>query len=430
MRNIKENQQGIVLVITLWVIVVLSIVALSYVKQVRMEIKMVGFQRDVTVVEELAKVGLRQAVILLQEDKIKDSGEDRFSTVFSFKEDDVFSYDGGNEAWAEGEVDNDNLYIDFPFYEAGEKVGYYYVTVEDESAKFPINNMKTNIEQIARLIELTGVEEDEAMHLAGALIDWRDRDSVVTDTGESSFGRDGSDEVAYYNPRQRRSRNEVEIPEVMIKNAPLETVDELLLIPGMTPEIVFGTIDPNEQQSRGRFGRRHLRKGEYLGLANFLTVYTNRINLNTVKPEVFEAILYPTLGDSAESLALEWADYRDGRDGIIYTADDHVLKTIDNSDMDDMHFTEVNGFTEDIMKFLTESYASISSNKFTVTCMAEYEGIQKGYRAIVARTYIPWDRLPVFGVDTFELSDLQQSRAHIRFIEPLYNVREQIEKLS
>jgi len=434
----RQKESGIVLVITLWIIVVLSTVALAYVQQVNMEIKMVGFQRDVAVVEETAKAGLRQAMILLREDKIKDSGEDVQMTITNFGDDDNFRYDGGTEAWAEGRADrsNENLYVDVPFYESGDRVGYYYVSVEDEAAKFPINNMQTSLDQIAHLLESTGVDEDDAKLLAAAIIDWRDPDSVVTDSGKQRMGGDGGDEYSYYNsgssrqPRGRgRERMDDGFPDVMIKNGPLDGVDELLLIPGMTPAIVYGTVDPDDNPSRGRMGRRRLRKGEYLGLENFITVYTNQANLNSVKTEVLEALLFPYAGENAEKIAQNWTEYRDGRDRETYTDDDEVLKTLDNSDMDDVHYTKADGFTEELFK-QAQPFLTNMSDTFDITCLAEYQGIEKGYHAIVGRQYTSWENLPIFGVDTMKLEDLEQSRVYVRVFEPIFDAKEQIAKIN
>ncbi len=419
----NTNETGIVLVITLWVIVVLSTVSLAYVRQVSLEIKMVGFQRDATVVDSVANAGLRQALILLREDRIKDSAENFKETIVEFEDDDVYQYDGGNEAWA----DNPYLYDGVPFYEKGDQVGYYYVDVEDESAKFPINNPSTNIDMIAHLIELTGVDEDDARILAGAIIDWRDPDDVPTESGGNNFGRDSTDEMVFYN--SGRSGRDQHIPQVVVKSGPLDSIDELLLIPGMTPDIVYGTVDPDDQDRRGRFSRRRTRKGEYLGLKNFISVYTQKVNINTVKSEVFEALMYPTLGDQAEKLASDWVDYRDAHDNETYTEDDNVLKTVDNSDLDDIHITNVNGFNEQLWRQMHSRYFVISSNTFVVTCLAEYEGIEKGYRVVVDRKFIPWEQLPIYGQDTDKLEDLEQVQLQVRLFEPLFDASKRIDRV-
>jgi len=369
---------------------------------------------------------------LIREDKIKDMGENIKESFMHFRDDDTYQYDGGNEAWATGQVDNRDLYVDVPFYEKDRHVGYYYVQVEDESSKFPINNPNTTLDMIAHLLQLSGVDEDESKSLAGAIIDWRDPDEAVAYTGgRSSMGQDASDEYVYYNSQsnvRRGSRRQNEMPKVFIKNGPLDSIDEFLLIPGMTPEIVYGTVDPDTQNNRGRSRSRHFRKGEYLGLRNLISVYTQLANLNTVKPEVFEALLYPSLGDQAATLADDWAKYRDGRDGETYTEDDQVLKTPNHTDTGNVHYTNVRGFPPDFFpKYL--NLFSITTDIFDVTCLAEYEGIEKGYRAVVQRNFTPWDRLPMYGYETNSLEDLEQVHLQVRIFEPLYDANQRIDKM-
>jgi len=425
----RKNESGVVLIITLWVIVILATVSLSYVRQINLEAKMVGFQRDTMIVDSVAKAGLRQALVLLREDRIKDSAEDIQETATRFMEDDNYRYDGGSEAWA----DNPDLYVDVPFYEIGDKTAYYYVDVEDESAKFPINNEKTTLDMIARLLVLSGVNERDSEGLAAAIVDWRDQNDIPEEAGNAGMGGGGGEENEVYNQGARRGRgrgrNAREVPEIIMKNAPLDSIDELLLIPGLTPDIVNGTVDPDDRRGRGRASRRRLGKGEYLGLRNLVTVYSNRFNLNTVKPEVLEAILYPALGEEAEKLAENWAEYRDGRDGETYTEDDQVLKTLDNSDNDDIHWTEVDGFDPNVMKAL-EPFMQIHSDMFTISCLADYQGLRKGYRVVVERYFTSWEQLPVFGIDTQKLEDLEQVNLQVRLFEPLFDASDRIDDMG
>jgi len=367
---------------------------------------------------------------MLREDKYKDIGDDIKSTLINFGQDDYYEYDGGNEEWA----DSPDLYIDVPFFEKNpdeNQVAYYYIDVEDESAKMPLNNHKITLEMIAHLLELTGVEdEDDAKQLAAAIIDWRDEDDIPTDVGgRSGVGRDGSSEYEFYNPRQARGRRNMTIPDVIIKNNAISTMDELLLVPGMTPEILYGTVDPDAQDNANRYRSRRTRRGEYLGLRNYCTVMSGMMNLNTVKEEVLESILYPSQGEEAENIAQDWVKYRNGNDREPYTEDDQTIKTVDNSDMDGIHFTEVRGFTQQVYASL-EGIVTISSNVFNVTCLAEYQGIQKGFKAIVGRDYIPWEALPIFGIDTINVEDLQQVYVWVRYIEPLFDAKKRIENVS
>lgn len=427
-RNVSAGRKnGIVLIIILWVIVVLTTVSLAYVRQVNLELKMVGFQRDTAIADSLAMAGLRQALIMLREDKIKDEGEEIQETFMSFNDDEAYRYDAGNEPWAF----NPEYYEDVPFYETETRQGIYYVEVEDEGAKLPINavgdGQAVGLDSLAHLIELTGVDdEDEARDLAGAILDWRDENFVPIDTGggrDRGRGGDSSDETSYYNPR-RRSR-EGGLPPVIMKNSEIGSIDEMLLIPGMNPAILYGTVDPDENQGRRRTRRRSGR-GEFLGLMNFISVHSQSVNMNTVKKEVLESVLYGVLGEDAGRVAEEWVDYRDGSDRMTYTLDDRAMKTIDNSDLDDVHYTNVSGLTPQVMQPFG-NILTIASDVFTITALGEYAGIQKGYRAVVKRSFVPFENLPVFGVDTFDIEDLVQAKIQILLFEPLYDAERRMQ---
>lgn len=430
MRYNHQNKKGIVLIITLWIIVVLAVVSLAMVRQINMEVKMVGFQRDITIVDSLALAGLRQAIIVLREDQIKDSGEQIQQTLFQFGDDDIYQYDGGTEQWA----DYPEVFEEVPFYENNNKLGYYYVDIVDETAKLPLNSAPP--ESIAHLIELTGVDEDESYELAAAIMDFIDRDDIpfsVTpgfqDGGGATSsrsrgggrGRDASDETSFYNGRS--NRNDETMPEIIMKNEGVSSMDELLLIPGMTPQILFGTVDPSEEGSRRRSrGRRG--KGSYLGLVNYMTTHSTVCNLNTVKQEVMEAILYPYIQDKAQRISEDWTKYRDGGDGQTYTRDDRVLKTIDNTDMDNVDISRVNGLSQELIA-QTKLFGIVSS-VFEVKAFGEYQGIKKGYRAIIQRDFKSWDELPQFGIDIFDLSQLEQVTIQVILFEPLFDAKKQL----
>jgi len=423
--NTKNTKNGIVLIITLWIIVVLSVISLSLVQQVKMEVKMVSFQRDTAIVDSIALAGLRQAIIVLREDRIKDSGEDIQSTVFSFGEDDTFTYDGGTELWA----DYPELFEEVPFYQTDTREGYFSVEIEDESAKMPINMV--NAAMLAHLIELTGVDEDDAISIAAAIQDFKDTDRDPDPSssggkgrrgGGGGRGRDSSSETSFYNGRFNQ-KDQI-MPDVVMKNAAIGSMDELLLIPGITPAILYGTVDPDELQDRRRSRGRRRGRGQYLGLVNFLSTHSMQVNLNTVKQEVMESIFFPVLGQDAGRLAKDWVKYRDGSDGETYTRDDKVLKTIDNSDMDNVDLSRVQGMSQELLGQF--GMFTINSDVFVVKSYAEYAGIQKGFRAVIRRHFTGWEALPEFGYETNRLEDLEQVQMDVLLFEPLFDARKKL----
>ena len=87
----------------------------------------------------------------------------------------------------------------------------------DESTKIDLNT-----EDIQRLMQLEGMTGE----LATAIVDWRDEDDEV------SFGV-GAESGEYL----------AGSPSYRAKNAPLESVEELLMLRGWTPELLFGPAD-------------------------------------------------------------------------------------------------------------------------------------------------------------------------------------------
>ena len=112
-------------------------------------------------------------------------------------------------------------------------------------------------------LEQLSIDEDPL----DAILDWSDPDS---DPRENGF------EDEYY--------GELEIP-YPAKNGPMDSVEELLMVRGITPELFFGLYpegqEPLEYEERPR------------PLTAFFTVHGDpkgRINVNTAQPELLEAL--------------------------------------------------------------------------------------------------------------------------------------------
>jgi type II secretory pathway component PulK len=132
--------------------------------------------------------------------------------------------------------------------------------LEDESTRLNLNILPT-IEQTipgagtTLLMALPGMTED----VADAILDWLDSDDEERPLGA---------ETGYYSGLS---------PAYAAKNGPLETVEELLLVRGVTPELLFGgdvnrnsMIDEHESASDGPGA---------LGWSAYLTLYSMENNL-------------------------------------------------------------------------------------------------------------------------------------------------------
>ena len=390
---------------------------LTFAHQTQLAAKMAGFQSDSMRADIIARAGLRQAMILLREDLIKDHHDSiERGAMYRYDPKDRYLYDAGNEAWAA----NDDLYIDVKF--AG---GYYRVEVRDEAGKLPLNNGAIPLESYQRLLMALGWREKEAQAMAAAIVDWRDPDDDPSDSGDRRL-RDSSSEAHYYNPRQNTRDIEMYGPNYLCKNMPFSALEELLMVRGIDPIVYFGEdanengkLDRNERDGDRSYppdnGDQFLQRA----LKDYVTVFADRVNLNTAPFEVLYAILYPMLGDEAEKTAESIISYRNGFDRIPYTKDDQPMRTLKNDDEDDIHFDRARGVEQELLDKLASKIAVINSSLFTVVALGEYRDVQKGFYAVIHRHWTPEEQLPLYGVDTEYAEDLEQVRLTVRVFEPI-----------
>ena len=163
--------------------------------------------------------------------------------------------------------------------------GFFSYTLEDEERRLNVNALTfENVNMAVSLLETLGVEQNTAQTIAFSLIDWKDADDVLSDP---LYGA----EDEYY----------LGLDETLkCKNASLDSLEELLLVKGMTPEILktirpYVTIFPKQ---------------------GFLTV-----NINTASKEVLRAVagsvkgsLTNTTEEDADSLVDKMLEYRNEED--------------------------------------------------------------------------------------------------------------------
>jgi len=213
--------RGIVLIPLLWVLAALSLLALDLASTVRAEVKVTQASGEAERSYFFAQGGLEEVL---------------FHIVFPYpdaeKQKRLFPYAGGmNHYWiSDGEM-------------------RCHVAIQDETGKIDLNFATPEV--LTRLLENLGVSGSAASALAGAIVEWRKPDS-----GKRDF--DG------------------------IKRQPFTSVEELLLIRGMSREILYG--NPQRKETPRSRGKR--------GLMEFVTVYSGKsqVNLNFAEPEVLAAL--------------------------------------------------------------------------------------------------------------------------------------------
>jgi type II secretory pathway component PulK len=393
------------LVITLWVIVIVATIALTYTFQSRTEVWMARYAYDSARARYAAKAGAARAMILLREDVLKDNDVLERSNLIKIDDDDKgYKYDGPNEEWFNGgEKGYKDVVLETDV--AGERwaAGSYSVRVIDEASKLNLNHGANTQEVYQGLLHAIGIEErDEefAQALAALIIDWRDTDDRPSDAGDERDWGEADSEDTFWNPHiDAKDIEEEMIADYFVcKNGPFGSPDEVLLLiqhletlelidPGMAPIIYFGEdanhngeLDDGERDGNDSYPPDDGDDVLLLGLRDYLTVQSpGPVNVNTASQVVIEAILRALMDErEARTLAERIVEHRDGSDRDPGTSDDRVMRTPDGSD-DDRSIASVRGLEEffgSLRPFIT-----IYSDVFTIVSTGRYPvAEERGYR--------------------------------------------------
>ncbi len=410
------GRRGIVLMITLWVLVILSSVALTYAYYTQLDLQMTTFAANSARARTLAKAGYYRACVYLRDDKLKDTDLLDNDDLVELDDDDInYIYDAMNEEWYSFWWEEEEPFRNISFegetnwYEEDEITQSFMVNVEDEAGKININIAHQDL--IKNLLIVTGVEEEYAKTVAAAIIDWRDSDTEPSEGGEEGdvdleFGEKISEDT-YYNPGQTIDGIQTEGPDYVTKNAPIDDVEELLLVFGMNPYIFYGEdangnrkVDPNERDGSRLPPDDDGDDNLLIGIQPFITVYSSNeddpysgaLNINTAPKEVLQALfmcIEEIEDDDAEDIAEDIVDYRLGGDGEPGTRDDRPFRTLDDSDMDDIHITKAsNAITVDDLNRLQQFHRlGVSSDVFRIISIGRSNDIERKLDTVVRRRF-------------------------------------------
>lgn len=268
-----ESKQGSILILTLWVLTFLTMLAIGVGSNVSGQLHLASHFQNRLKMYYLAKAGIERAIVEVEADRTPD-------------------YDSLNEKWSNNEK---------VFKEASLGTGYVTVSYELESesqnVREPgeskvlygamtensrININKAPLQILQSVLENAGgVETEKAADIANAIIDWRDRDVILSPGGA---------ENEYY--------QELELP-YPCKNGDFQVLEELLLVKGMTPQI-------------------------FSKIAGVITIYgtTGAVNINTAEGRTLRAL------GLSEGIVRRLVRFRQGKDGIEGTDDDNIFKDV------------------------------------------------------------------------------------------------------
>jgi general secretion pathway protein K len=179
--------------------------------------------------------------------------------------------------------------------------------------------------------------------IVDSVIDWIDEDDLHQLNGAESD---------YYESLS---------PPYKAKNGPVDRVEELLLVRGVTKEIFDGT--PTTEDSPARPGFKDL----------LTTTSSGSVNVNTASQTVLQALL--GLDDVQVAVVLS---RRDGQDGIAGTDDDLPFRSVDE-------FLSVVGGANTPAMQQARSLISVSSQFFRVQSTGEVGGVKRTIIAVLRR---------------------------------------------
>ena len=236
MTKILSNNRGVALILVIMITGILIALTLQFNLLSRSELYEAANLRDTIRLSYIAKSGFYGGTALLMED--------------------TNAFDSLNEEWAKAELlsaQSSSLFDE----------GYFRLDITDESGMIPISclfkdhTFNNDIEDLLiRFLTLArfGLDVQEAGDIVDAIKDWIDEDHEVT-----GFGA----ENPYYGILEQ---------PYPCKNGPLDSIEELLLIKGITRDLYDGT--------ENNPGIRH-----YMTVQN-----TGTININTAPPPVLMAL--------------------------------------------------------------------------------------------------------------------------------------------
>jgi len=138
--------------------------------------------------------------------------------------------------------------------------GRFHYRIIDEEGKLNLNTASPS--ELRYIFLYAGADVEDIDIIVDSIEDWRDSDNLHRLNGA---------EEDYYRALE---------PPYSSKDAPFNTVEELILVRGITKEVVFGRIDEE--------GKR------IAGVREYLTVFgSGKININTAPEAVLDAVLGP-----------------------------------------------------------------------------------------------------------------------------------------
>jgi len=278
MKRLLKDERGIALFLVLWVLTLLSVIAGEFCFAMRMEVNITNNFKEQTEAYYVALAGVNRAIGELIRNEViprkvkQPKGEEEKEGQES---------EGGGERW--------RVNVEIPPVSYGH--GQFVVKIGNESGKININ--EANEALLKMILSGFDLEEQQKSIIVDSILDWRD---------ENNLHRLNGAEDDYYKS----------LPEPYeCKDGDFDSVEELLMVRGVTPEIFYGGLKDMFAvfQYGGKKGKKPGRV--FRRLSGLSSGSASKININAASRRMLLALPLMTddLADAFETYRKE-ADFK------------------------------------------------------------------------------------------------------------------------
>ena len=269
MKNPRHTRKGSVLIVALWAIIMLSMIVSSLAFQMHLEARLASHHRKRVKAKQLALAGMEYAKFMLyksvssSQDDEEEYGEQFYNYLLNLR---------------------NSVGVNSFSSELGE--GTFTIDILPEQGRRNVNTM--TYEDWQEMLDQAGLPKDRWAEFIDTLMDW-----VDADNNNRRKGAEENDD--YYKDA-----------EYEIKNAPIDTIDEILMIKNWNRDLLYGGpgLEDGDPPIRG--------------IASLITTWGNgKVNVNTATRDVL--LTMTELDEFDVDLILE---NRTGIDAIPGTQDD------------------------------------------------------------------------------------------------------------
>jgi general secretion pathway protein K len=320
--SVRDAREGAALIVSIWVILLMSLLISSMAFDMQVEANVAAYQRKRVKAQYLARSGMEWATAVLTR-KVTETMDQEL--VLEPDQDEQLVVASINLSRGVG--------VSGIQKELG--AGRFILDILPEESRRNVNLL--NEDDWKEILDQAGVENTRWPELIDCVLDWIDDNDTHRLHGAES-------DDPFYKDR-----------EYEVKNAPLDTVDELLMIKGFDESILYGGKSPESD------------KVTYTGIAGWLTTWGDgKLNVNTASREVMM-----TLPEIEEYVIDAIIEYRTGPDGIPNTKDDGFR------DVDEVIVKT--GFDATYRHLIT-----VTERKYLrVVSIGEVEGVRNGIWAVL-----------------------------------------------